>query len=98
MEDKKDKKEKMQLKCGVCNYETTTKWNMKLHKLAQHSTIEEKNSQKYYCSICNIVLQCDKYYKKHIDSNKHKMMVFSEINSPKQLPPVEDLEDLEDST
>ena len=42
-------------KCSMCNYEISSHWNLKLHILSQHSTIEERMTHKYYCKTCDFV-------------------------------------------
>ena len=66
--------EKLKIKCEKCNYKANTNWNVKLHYLTNHSTIEERKTYKYYCEICDIVLLCEKYYISHCESIKHKQM------------------------
>ncbi len=59
-------------KCDICEYETSSHWNLKLHKLTQHSTKEQRESQKYYCKICDVVFFCSSYMNKHINGKCHK--------------------------
>ena len=59
-------------KCSLCDYETSSHWNLKLHILSQHSTIEEREKQKYYCEICDLVFFCSSYMNKHISGKIHK--------------------------
>ena len=66
--------EKCKIKCEHCNYKANTKWNIKLHYLTNHSTIDERKTYKYYCATCDVVLLCDKYYNIHLESSKHKQL------------------------
>ena len=43
--------EKKPTKCDLCNYETSSHWNIKLHKLSQHATVIERQQHKYYCNL-----------------------------------------------
>ena len=48
--------EKKIFKCDKCDYKTTTShWNLKMHIMSKHSTIEERSKQKYYCNICDSI-------------------------------------------
>jgi len=73
-------------KCNMCNYESHSHWNVKLHVLSQHSTIEERMQQKYYCNTCDLVFFCSTYMNKHINGKIHKnrelcLKVQDEINN-----------------
>ncbi len=59
------------IKCDKCEYEGNNHWNLKLHILSQHSTIEEKQQSKYYCASCDQVFLCEAYMNKHNQSSKH---------------------------
>jgi hypothetical protein len=63
--------EKKATKCNICDYETSSHWNLKIHALSQHASIEEKKQHKYYCENCDQVFFCKLYYDKHIISKKH---------------------------
>jgi len=67
--------EKKTTKCDLCDYVGLTHWNVKLHKLSQHSTDEEKANSKYYCKSCNKIFFCSLYMDKHINGIGHKNMV-----------------------
>lgn len=61
-------------KCNICDYECNHKMNMKLHKLRNHATIEEKIKEfKYYCVSCDFGEFNQNLYNKHLTTNKHKM-------------------------
>ena len=62
-------------KCDKCDYEALSHWNLKQHKLTQHSTQEERAGSKYYCELCDLVLNCSAYKKKHDEGKRHKNMV-----------------------
>ena len=59
-------------KCSICVYESSSHWNLKLHTLSQHSTIEERKNHKYYCEICDLVFFCSTYMNKHTNGKIHK--------------------------
>ena len=59
-------------KCDICDYESSSHWNIKIHKLSQHATIEERAKQKYYCGTCDQVFFCKLYYDTHMMSKKHQ--------------------------
>lgn len=67
----------MKYNCQYCNYIGDTHWNAKMHYFSAHSTKEERQQQKYYCDVCDIVLFCSAYYKKHINGKKHANQVQS---------------------
>ena len=59
-------------KCDECDYNASTHWLVKKHKIFCHSTIEERQKQKYYCNICDVVFFSPLYRDKHLQSTKHK--------------------------
>ncbi len=59
-------------KCDICNYESTSPWNNKIHKLYNHTSKEDRQIYENYCKYCDILLVCKSYYEKHLESNKHK--------------------------
>jgi hypothetical protein len=61
--------------CDLCNYETSSHWNIKLHKLSQHATVIERQQHKYYCNLCDQVFFSKLYYDKHMNGKKHFNMV-----------------------
>ncbi len=53
MSDKHNRNgQKKSTKCDLCTYESTSHWNIKIHKKLMHLTKEEKEKQKYYCKTC----------------------------------------------
>ena len=52
--------------CRKCSYKSTSHWNIKIHDLYMHSTIEERKQAKYYCEICDNIFLCSAYYNKHM--------------------------------
>ena len=64
--------EKKTTKCDLCDYESSSHWNINNHKLSCHSTLEERKLQKYYCDICDVVFFCNAYMKKHFEGKYHK--------------------------
>jgi hypothetical protein len=69
--------EKKPLECSICDYIGLTHWNLRMHKLAIHSTKEERQKSKYYCNDCDQVFFCPLYFNKHNSSKKHQNMVFA---------------------
>ncbi len=64
--------EKKSTKCNLCNYCSSTHWNVKLHMITQHSTLEERQQQKYYCNICDVVFMRETLMENHMNTQKHK--------------------------
>jgi hypothetical protein len=62
---------KISHKCQNCDYETKSKWNLKLHIMATHTTQEEKEKLKFYCKVCDQVFFCKLYSDKHNTGKKH---------------------------
>ena len=58
-----------------CDHKTTIHWNMKMHIMTMHSTIEERIKMKYYCKICDTVFFSPLYLDKHNMGIKHKNMI-----------------------
>ena len=58
--------------CSICNFVTSTHWNLKLHILSHHSSKEERQKYKYYCETCDLVFFCSTYMNKHIAGKIHK--------------------------
>jgi hypothetical protein len=63
---------KKQISCDKCNYISLNHWNLKLHKLSQHSTVEERKNNKFYCEICDKVFFCQLYFDNHNKGIKHR--------------------------
>lgn len=59
-------------KCTDCEHTTHSAWNMKMHKLSKHSTKQEREKQKYYCSICDVVFMSPLFLKSHLGGIHHK--------------------------
>lgn len=57
--------------CKKCPYTTTSHWNIKIHDLYIHSTIEERKACKYYCDVCDTVFLCPAYHNKHMNGKVH---------------------------
>jgi len=65
-----------------CTHETTIHWNMKMHVMTMHSTIEERSKMKYYCKVCDTVFFSPLYLDKHNIGIKHKNMIkVNELNN-----------------
>jgi hypothetical protein len=67
--------EKKSKKCDICDYESNTHWNIKAHKVLVHATREERQQQKYYCSLCDVVFFCKAYQDKHNAGRNHNVKV-----------------------
>jgi hypothetical protein len=63
--------------CDKCEYKCDTHWNLKMHKISQHTTQEEREKQKYYCKDCDKVFFCSTYFIKHNDGIVHKNKVIA---------------------
>jgi len=64
--------EKKIKRCTLCEYETMTHWNLRMHTLTNHSTLEERVKEKYYCNLCDVVFFCKTYQDKH-NTGKHHL-------------------------
>jgi hypothetical protein len=64
--------EKKSTKCDLCEFESTSHWNVKAHKLQIHATPEERSQQKYYCGLCDYVFFCKQYLDKHTAGKHHQ--------------------------
>lgn len=67
--------EKKTTKCDLCDYESVSHWNIKIHKIQIHATTDEKSKCKYYCKDCNVVLMCNAYMDRHNNGIHHKNQV-----------------------
>ena len=76
--------------CEECGYETTGNWNLKVHILSQHATVEERAKQKYYCSDCDQVFFSPVYYESHMAGIKHATYVkaLEELKKVKNAKPL----------
>jgi hypothetical protein len=63
--------------CKICNYETKTHWNLKMHILSVHASSNERSLHKYYCKDCDQVFFSPMYHNKHINGIKHKNYVLA---------------------
>ena len=63
--------------CDICNHDSLTHWNYKMHMITNHSTKEERIKQKYYCFDCDQVFFCLQYKKTHDNSTKHKNLLIA---------------------
>ena len=73
----REMEKKKPINCANCNYIGLTHWNLKMHYMAIHSTIEERNNCKYYCKDCDKVLFCSTYMKTHNNGIQHKNMIIA---------------------
>jgi hypothetical protein len=60
------------IECIICNYRSTSHWNLKIHNLSYHSSNEDKIKHKYYCKLCDFVMFNSNYYNRHFTGNRHK--------------------------
>ena len=60
-------------KCDIhnCDYISSTHWNLKIHKMNNHSTKEEREQSKYYCKDCDQIFLSPLYYNKHNIGKRH---------------------------
>ena len=63
--------------CIKCNHVCFNHLNLRHHILTQHSTIEDREKEKYYCKVCDKVFFCKYYIDLHMKSMKHN----NKINS-----------------
>jgi hypothetical protein len=61
--------------CESCGYWCMHKYNLNIHKVVCHGTIEEKKQALFYCEYCNKAFYCNLFYQNHIGSGIHKKMV-----------------------
>lgn len=57
--------------CLKCNRICFNHWNLRHHMLTQHSTIEERKKEEYYCEVCDQVFFCKYYIDLHMKGKKH---------------------------
>jgi hypothetical protein len=79
--------QKKETSCKKCLYTSTSHWNIKIHNLYIHSTIEERKATKYYCETCDNVFLCSAYYNKHMQGKLHmnKIKVKESLEQIKKL-------------
>jgi len=74
---RKTRSDKKENKCDICSHICSSKHTLKEHKLNMHSNKKEKEKEyKYYCKECNIGKTYKTSYEKHMNSEKHKRMMF----------------------
>lgn len=61
--------------CDECDHEGSNAWNLKVHKINNHSTKEERAQQKHYCADCDMVFFGPLEKIKHMEKKKHKVNV-----------------------
>ncbi len=63
-------------KCPYCVYNSTSSTGMKLHILNNHSTKEDRKKKfNYFCEYCDYGSFSEPLYKKHIETEKHKLVM-----------------------
>lgn len=66
---------KMPDKCPNCDYICVNNVIMKQHILNKHSTKDQREKEfKYYCKYCDYGSFAEMLYKKHLNSEKHKLI------------------------
>jgi len=72
---------KKDYKCDNCEYFATTHWNLKMHCVLKHYTLEQKKELKYYCKLCDNINFSNLYYQNHMKSTLHKNnIMINEMN------------------
>ena len=67
---------KIPIPCDKCDHISKTCYIAKLHKLNNHSTLDErKEGFKYYCEVCDYGTFLPSSYKRHSESKKHKHII-----------------------
>jgi hypothetical protein len=66
---------KKESKCNKCDYKAFNHWNLKIHILSQHSTLEERIKSKYYCDSCDRVFFSQLYKDRHDNGKRHSLYV-----------------------
>ena len=77
------------IKCDICNYIATTNWNLKIHTVIKHYTLEQKKELKYYCQLCDSVVFSKLYYDNHLNSTFHKNNIILENTKNGQITEIE---------
>jgi hypothetical protein len=67
-----------------------THWNLKMHLLSIHSTLEERAQSKYYCKDCDKVFFCSVYMNTHNNGIHHKNMILAKFYDEQQIGTIED--------
>ena len=63
-------------KFNKCEFKSKNKVAFKQHYLNYHSTKEEREKEyKFYCKYCNFGSFSSPLYKKHINTEKHKIFI-----------------------
>ena len=71
--------QKKSTSCDKCFYTSTSHWNIKIHNLYIHSTIEERKATKYYCETCDNVFLCSVYYGFFITFNATSLNIYKKL-------------------
>lgn len=67
---------KEEYKCEQCEFKSKNVYNMKQHKLNEHSEKQERKKEfKYYCEYCDIGTFSEEIYEKHIKTQKHQNII-----------------------
>lgn len=67
------KSDKKIYKCDICQTTYSSKANLFIHNLNNHSTKEErKKGYKFYCDLCNIGYMDNQKYTHHLTTQSHK--------------------------
>lgn len=64
------------VECSECGHKSKTVHEARLHKLNNHSTLDERKTKfKYYCEVCNYGTFTPYSYKRHTHTKKHKHVI-----------------------
>ena len=67
------KLDKKKYECSICQTNYSSKGNLLMHNLNNHSTKEEKKKgYKFYCDICNIGYMNSSKYNHHLTTSSHQ--------------------------
>jgi hypothetical protein len=71
--------------CIDCEYKSKNSYHMKIHKIMQHGTSQErKDNCSYYCENCDVGFFASMFYESHMKSKKHnnKLLINSLLYKP----------------
>lgn len=61
--------------CETCGYWCLHIYNLNIHKIVRHGTIEQKKKAPFYCEHCNRSFFRNLYYDRHLNSDAHKKII-----------------------
>ena len=62
---------KLKKKCDTCDYESFNKWHLIMHNYSSHYTKEQRENEKNYCNLCDIVFISESHLNKHLNGRSH---------------------------